>query len=86
MPSRMTRDLAPWLAEDPGALPPLPETGREGQGVILCLLVSLVLMGGLVAVQGIRLLAPELRQIEGAFTAGAEAAILLPEHSPDERP
>jgi hypothetical protein len=85
MQARPSRPPVHWLAEDPGALPP-PAAGREGQGVILCLLLSLVLMGGLVAAQGIRLLAPELRRIEGAFTAGAEAAILPPDHSPDESP
>lgn len=77
MSSRTFRETTLWLAEDPGALP--PPSGREGQGVILCLMVSLLLMGGLVLVQGVRSVLPELGRIEGAFTLDAGAAILPPE-------
>ncbi|WP_395541017.1 hypothetical protein [Neotabrizicola sp. sgz301269] len=78
MTSRTCRDSEFWLAEDPGALPSPPQ-GRDGHGVILCLLLSLVLMGGLVLVQGVRLVLPELGRIEEAFTLDAGAAILPPE-------
>lgn len=78
MSSRTCRETTLWLAEDPGALPP-PTSGREGQGVILCLIVSLLLMGGLVLVQGVRSVLPEPARIEGAFPLSAGAAILPPE-------
>lgn len=79
MSSRTCRETTLWLAEDPGALPPPPTSGREGQGVILCLMVSLLLMGGLVLVQGIRSLLSVPARIEGAFPLTAGAAILPPE-------
>lgn len=76
MSSRTCRETTLWLAEDPGALPPPPTSGREGQGVILCLMVSLLLLGGLVLVQGLRSVLPEPARIEGAFPLTAGAAIL----------
>lgn len=75
-----------WPAEDPGALPPPDLPRRDGQAIVICLLVALVLFGGLVAAHGVSLLTSDFPPLEGAFTSGAEAAILTDNRSSAERP